>query len=129
MTSSWLPGRPVRLSGRNSFVRGNIAVSVNSVGSVTIDVSEIAAIVDRLLTEPPAMPSLREWPNRDRRKRFSSKVRKRAAGERLKKVGDGWLKVMIPDGELRRKGDAVIYISRQPGKKVVRIYAINVRTA
>jgi hypothetical protein len=34
---------------------------------------------------------------------------------------------MVPDGELRRKGDTLLYISPEPGKKAVRVFSI--RTA
>ncbi len=112
------------------FARGNIAVAVNSVGTVTIDVSEIAATVDHLLTEPPAkLPSIRKLSKPRPPKAVLLKGKEGATLVKdLKKVRDAWLKVIVPDGELRRKGDALVYISRQPGKKVVRIYAINVRT-
>jgi hypothetical protein len=108
------------------FVRGNIVISVNSVGSVTIDVSEMAAIIDHVLTEPPtAVPFLREWAKRQAPKAVIAKS-KRAVPlvKDLTKIGDRWLKVMTPDGELRRKGESLVYITPEPGTKRVQVFSI-----
>ena len=108
------------------FARGNIAVAVNSVGSVAIDVSDVASGVDRTLAEPPAkMASPRTMA-----KRLSPKtvtVRRRAGVDLVKdlrRVGDRWLKAIVPDGELRRRGNVLVYKSSEPGKKAVQIYSI-----
>ena len=108
------------------FVRGNIVISVNSVGSVTIDVSNMAAIIDLVLTEPPtSVPFLREWAKLELPKTVTAK-RKGALPlvKDLTTIGDRWLKVMTPDGELRRKGDSLVYITPQPGTKRVQIFSI-----
>lgn len=112
------------------FTRGNIAVAVNSVGSVTIDVSDIAAIVDRALSEPPTkVPSLRTLAKRQVPKTVLVKGKTGVSlVKNLKKVGDAWLKAIVPDGELRRKGEALVYLSPQPGKKTVQIFNIRARS-
>ena len=114
------------ISAAVQFTRGNIAVAVNSVGSVTVDVSDIAAIVDRMLTEPPtSVPSLRRLAKLQLPKTILVKGRKRVRLlKSLKKVGDRWLKAIVPDGELRRSGDALEYTTPQPGKKTVQIFSI-----
>jgi hypothetical protein len=109
------------------FARGNIAVAVNSVGSVAVDVSDIAETVDRLLTESPAKlpPSVRRSATR-----LSPKVVdvKKKDGvmlvKSLRKTGDLWLKVIASDGELHRKADALVYKSAQPGRRAVEIFSI-----
>src|SRR5258708_3077026 len=42
-----------------SFTRGNVSVTISSVGEKTVDVSGMAAIVDRALSEPPAKKQAR----------------------------------------------------------------------
>ena len=105
------------------FTRGNIAVAVSSVGSVNIDVSAVAAAVDRLLSEPTGkLPSIKKLA-----KALAPKtvVIRSKEGSRLvrslKATGDAWLKVIVPDGELRREDNALVYVSRKHGKKSVRI--------
>jgi hypothetical protein len=108
------------------FTRGNIAVVINSVGSVNVDVSEIAVLVDRMLREPPArVPSLRTVAKRQTPKSVQARRRQATPLVRnLRKTGDRWLKVIVPDGEVQRKGDALAYLSPQPGRKTVQIFAI-----
>jgi len=36
-----------------------------------------------------------------------------------------WLKIIVPDGELKRKGEDLIYISPTEGKKRINIFATN----
>jgi hypothetical protein len=107
------------------FTRGNVAVQVNSVGSVTVDVSNVAAAVDHALAEPPTkVRALRAAAKRVTPR--SVVVRKQGAPlvKDLRKVGDRWIKVIVPDGELRRRGDALVYTSTEPGKKDVQIFTI-----
>jgi len=107
------------------FTRGNIAVAVNSVGSVTIDVSSVATTIDRLLGDPTAkLPSVRRLTTAQPPKTVVAKGREGSTLVKdLKNVGNAWLKVIVPDGELRRKENTIVYVSRQ-GKKAVHIYSI-----
>ncbi|RPJ56473.1 MAG: hypothetical protein EHM23_23455 [Acidobacteria bacterium] len=111
------------------FARGNIAVSVNSVGQVAIDVSDIAGTVDQLLSESPArVPSLRALAKTEAPKTIQVRGKEGASLVKdLKKFRDLWLKVIVPDGELRRKGDALVYVSPEAGKKAVQIFSIRPR--
>ena len=114
------------LAAAVQFVRGNSVVSVNSVGSMTIDVSDIAVRVDRLLSEPPnTIPVLRKLTRQQPSKAVIAK-RKGAMSliRDLGKFGDRWLKVITPDGEVRRKGKSLSYLAPQPGKKSVQIFSI-----
>jgi hypothetical protein len=113
------------------FSRGNIAVAVNSVGSVAVDVSYLAAGIDRALADPPAkVASLRTMAKRLTPKTVTVKRREGVhLVKDLSKVGERWLKAVVPDGELRRKGNALLYTSPEPGKKDVQIYSIRVATA
>jgi hypothetical protein len=37
----------------------------------------------------------------------------------------GWLKIIVPDGELNRKGETLIYVSAQEGEKQVGTFAVS----
>jgi hypothetical protein len=95
-----------------------------------VNCTDSADTVDRLVTEPPTMvPSLRTRAKLQLPKTVLVKGKKGAPlVKHLKKVGDGWLKVIIPDGELRR-GNTLVYITPQPGKKTVQIFSIRTGTA
>jgi hypothetical protein len=111
-----------------SFTRGNVCVSVNSVGERNVDVSEIAARLDRALSEPPTKPEVEKGRVRTR----APKTAAVKAGEprvlidNLREAASrgGWLKVIAPDGELSREGDALIYVSSQGGKKDIGTYVV-----
>jgi hypothetical protein len=113
------------------FTRGNIAASVNSVGSMAVDVSDLATIVDRVLRDPPTKtPSLRKLAKVLAPRAVTVKDRKGASlVKSLKRMGDDWLKVIVPDGELRRKGDALVYLTSRYGKKSVQIYSIRAQAS
>jgi len=109
------------------FTRGNIAVAVSSVGPVNIDVSAVAAAVDRLLSEPTEkLPSIKKLAKVQAPK---SVVIRSKEGSRLvkslKATGDTWLKVIVPDGELRREDNALVFVSRKHGKKSVQIVSVS----
>ena len=108
------------------FTRGNIAVAVSSAGPATVDVSPFATMVDRVLSEPPArVPAIRGIAKRQAPKTVVARGKRAASLVRnLKSVGDRWLKVIVPDGEVRRKGNALAYVTSQPGKKTVQIFSI-----
>jgi len=108
------------------FSRGNIAVDVDSVGSTTLDVSELALGVDRLLGEAPTqVPSLRRLARLQTPKTATIKGKEGVALVKdLAKAGDQWLKVIVPDGELRRKGQSIVYTAPQPARKAVQVFAI-----
>jgi hypothetical protein len=111
-----------------SFTRGNVFVLLASVGERNVDVSEFAAHLDRLLSEPPSRAEL-------------DKGRVRVRAPKAVTVGTGqayvlienlpatasrgqWLKIIAPDGELTSRGDALIYSSPQGGKKQIGIFVM-----
>jgi hypothetical protein len=112
-----------------TFSRGNVCVSVSSVGERNVDVSDIAASLDRALSKPPAKADLAK-----------GRVRVRAPKTAIVKAGEPyvvienlqetarrgeWLKIIVPVGELTRKGDALVYVSPQSGQQQIRIYAVH----
>jgi hypothetical protein len=111
-----------------SFTRGNVCVSVRSVGEKDVDVSDVAATLDRTLSEPPTKAALERGLAR---KRTPVAVDLKADEayvllENLPKAAPRgeWLKVIAPDGELGRTGDALVFVSPQGGKKRIATFAV-----
>jgi hypothetical protein len=48
--------------------------------------------------------------------------------EDLGSLGDAWLKVIVPDGEVHRRGDALVYLASEPGRKAVQVFSIPLTT-
>jgi hypothetical protein len=103
------------------FTRGNVCLAVNSVGSLSTDVSKIARSVDRALSEPPVKTRTRI----QKRVLVVKPEQSYPLIKNLRKAAPrgGWLKVIAPDGELARKGNSLIYASPHGGKKEIGIYA------
>ena len=86
--------------------------------------SDVAARLDRLLSEPPSRADLDK-----RRARERVKAATIEAGEThvlveiLRGAARGdWLKIIAPDGELSLQGDAFSYSSPEGGKKQIATY-------
>jgi hypothetical protein len=111
------------LKGAVQFARGNLAVAVNSVGSSIVDVAGIAARVDHMLTSPPSRASLKGLTRRLLPRTVTTEGRASVSLlASLVKYKRGWLKVLVDDGELRQRGEALVYTSTKAGKKDVQIY-------
>jgi hypothetical protein len=111
------------------FARGNLCISVSSIGEKDVDVSEIATTLDRALSEPPTKVQLKKE-QVQRRTPEEATVKADEAFiliENLREVTPptGWLQIVAPDGELRRKGNALIYVSSRGGKKSIRTYVLS----
>lgn len=106
-----------------SFTRGNVHVTVRSVGDQTVGVGDIALRIDRMLNERPRKAQVRS----QRTRAASIKVGERQARRPYRVVRnlprtvgrDGWLQLIAPDGELRRDGNAIIYTAGKPGPKIL----------
>jgi hypothetical protein len=116
-------------AGVISLTLGNVFVTVSSVGEKTVDVSEIAARVEALLSEPPTKSQLAKGRARARTPKMAA-VKENQPYLLIKELSKAaprgeWLKVIVSDGELRREGDALIYVSPQGGKKDVRTFTFS----
>jgi len=111
-----------------SFSRGNVCVSVRSVGKKDVDVSVVAASLERKLFEPPTKAKVEKGLARMRRPAAVDVKADEACVllENLPKAAPRgeWLKVITPDGELDRRGNALVFVSPQGGKKRIAIFAL-----
>jgi hypothetical protein len=108
------------------FARGNVLVSVASAGDTTVDVTAPAKKFDTALRERPKDTELTSGLAEQRSPRsfdmkedqpvtvIESVSRAIAAGARVK--------VIAPDGELRREDDRLVYVSERGGRKRVGQY-------
>lgn len=108
------------------FARGNVCVSVNSVGETTIDVSKISLTLDSFLNEPPTKAQLAKKLVRTRKLKVPSQKGKKSvtliANLRKAAPHGEWLKVIAPGGELDREGDRLTYISTKGRIGIVAMY-------
>lgn len=109
------------------FTRGNMAISLSSVGAVPVNVLPQATAVDRLLSLPVAM--LPHLARTSKRKKPQTIVPRGKEGSTLvrdlaKAAGSAWMKVMVPDGELVCKGKALLYVSGKRTKQSLQIQLI-----
>jgi len=97
-----------------TFVRGNVFVSVRSVGDRVADASPAASWLDEALSRPPRP---KDPAGKAIRTRWIETKPRRAGMEEIivgrvaEATAEGWLKVLATDGELRRRGDSLIYVS------------------
>jgi hypothetical protein len=112
-----------------SFTRGNLLLSINCVGDRNFDVTGIADQIDNELHKAPTAAKQKTDKIRTLK---PTEVTVRAQEQyslirNLKKLAPRkmWLKIIVPDGELKRKGEDLIYISPTEGKKRVNIFATN----
>ena len=110
-----------------SFTRGNILLSLNCVGDRNFDVTAIAAQIDDELHKPATKSQL----EKEKIKRIKPTSAVTYANEpyvlskNLKKQfkSISWVKIIVSDGELKRRGDELIYTSSKEGKKTIDIFA------
>lgn len=109
------------------FTRGNIAITISSVGEATASPLPLAAAIDRLLSQPVALlPHLTKFASR---KKPQTVLPRGKLGATLVKdlprsTGSAWMKVTVPDGELLRKDKALVYVSGKKTKQSVQIQLI-----
>jgi hypothetical protein len=108
------------------FSRGNVVVSVASVGEAPVDVAAFAKKVDAALRTPPTDSELKRGLAEQSSPRSFDVKRRRSVTiiESLPQVlaAGGWVKVIAPDGELRREDDHLVYVSAGAGRKRVGCY-------
>jgi hypothetical protein len=105
------------------FTRGNLSVSVNSVGEALVDVASVAGKLDRAFSEPPSKKDLERKLVEDRSPKplkLKKRERKRLIDELPERIiHNGWIKIIVPDGELSREDDSLVYESADAGAKQI----------
>lgn len=111
-----------------SFVRGNLTVTVDSAGSDPVDVAAVATSLDRLFSAPPKPQELARARAVDRSLAplEIAKSESVVLPERLPApvLLNGWLKVIVPDGEIARDGDTLVYRAATAGTKRIEQFVV-----
>ncbi len=107
------------------FSRGNLQVTVRSVGSKPVDVVALAKKMDNRFIKPPTKAEEKAGVV-STLKPATLTVKKAKRAVLLEKLPEpiprsGWTKVLVPEGELRRDGDVLYFTSEKAGQKSVEI--------
>jgi hypothetical protein len=107
------------------FSRGNLQVSVRSAGERPVNVVKFAAAIDERLTQPVSVARQKQEAAKKLKpgtlavKKGQRAVVLQPLPERTRR--SGWVRVIAPDGELRREDDALYYLPEQAGEKRIDI--------
>lgn len=112
-----------------AFTRGNALISVNSGGSRDIDVSNVASLIDAALNDVPTTKDIDS--GKVRRVKLAPVAGRANQAHTLvdnlpNTAPKGqWLKIIVPDGELGRRANALIYTPAETGEKRVESFILN----
>jgi hypothetical protein len=109
-----------------SFSVGNVAVTVHSVGAVTVDVSAAAVHLGKVLGVAPDKATLKS----ERAKSFAPAGVELRAGQALTLVeqlpearpGAERIQLIASDGEFRREGVTLVYVARSSGPQRIELF-------
>ena len=110
------------------FSRGNLSITVSSVGSKAVNVTNVAKTLDTLLSEPPSSTAI----ERGMATALSPKTVKVEAQEsatvidKLTETGarGAWLKFIAKEGEFKRENDRLYFTAEKAGKKAIGKYVV-----
>lgn len=113
------------------FARGNLEVTVRSVGDTPVDVVRFAAEMDQSFTRPLGAQR-RKVEAAKRLKPATLAVKKRRKTVFLERLPErtrraGWVRAIAPDGELRREDDTLYYFPDQAGQKRIEIVNLSLQ--
>jgi hypothetical protein len=115
-----------------SFARGNSYVSVRSAGDRVVDVTAAVERLDQSMRLPLELSGV----DGARVEEGVLEVTSHEDGEErviiesiVHTAHGGWLKVLAPDGELRREGDSLIYVARSVGLTRIRTFVMRLGTS
>jgi hypothetical protein len=113
------------LAAAITFSRGNVWISVRSVGDRTVDVGRVAERLDRALSRPPTQADIAK--QRVEARSLDRTARKAGEEQRIidslvEDARGGWLKVLASDGELRQEGDTLIHVSAVAGRTRIQVF-------
>lgn len=108
------------------FTRGNLAVSLASVGKKTVDVSKFAKLLDTLFSQPPETSEVETGLVKEVGPK-TVQAKEAETVSVIEKIDEPiahgeWLKVIAPDGELKLQDNALVYESKKAGRKRIGKY-------
>jgi hypothetical protein len=107
------------------FTRGNLQITVRSSGKKPVDVAALAKKIDGFFTKAPTKDLQRKklvkavQPNTIKAKKAKPMVLIDRLPEPVAR--SGWLRVTVPEGEIRRDGDVLLFEAGKDGAKSVEI--------
>ena len=107
------------------FTRGNLQISVSSVGLNLVVVSPLAKALDNRLTKSPTKTDEKKL-TATRQKPLKVKIRKKEKTVIIDTLPEpipssGWTRVLATDGEIRKEGDTLYLVDEQGGDRTVEI--------
>ncbi|MGA9261937.1 MAG: hypothetical protein WBV95_08180 [Desulfobacterales bacterium] len=107
------------------FTRGNLQISVSSVGLNPIDVTPLAKALDNRLTKVPTKTDEKKLAA-TRQKPLKVKTKKKEKTVLIDKLPEptprsGWTRVLAAGGEIRKEGDTLYLVDEQGGDRTVEI--------
>lgn len=107
------------------FTRGNLRISIHSVGKTPVDVTSMAIKLDNRLVKPPSETEKKKGTVMVK-KPLTLKMKKAEKAALIDSLpapepGAGMTRVLMDDGELRRDGDVLYCISEKEGSKKAQI--------
>ena len=107
------------------FTRGNLQISVSSVGLNPVDVTPLAKALDNRLTKAPTKTDEKKLAA-TRQKPLKVKTKKKEMTVIIDTLPEptpssGWTRVLAADGEIRKEGDTLYLVDEQGGDRTVEI--------
>ena len=105
------------------FTRGNLQISVSSVGLNPVDVTPLAKALDNRLTKAPTKTDEKKLAA-TRQKPLKVKTEKKEMTVIIDKLPEptpssGWTRVLAAGGEIRKEGDTLYLVDEQGGDRTV----------
>jgi hypothetical protein len=116
---------PTKKTTAMIFTRGNLQISVSSVGLNPVDVTPLAKALDNRLTKPPTKTEEKKM-MASRQKPLKVKAKKKEMIAIIDTLPEptpksGWTRVLAAEGEIRREGDTLYIVDEQGGDREVEI--------
>ena len=107
------------------FTRGNLQISVSSVGLSLVDVTTLAKALDNKLTKPPTKTDEKKMVAK-RQKPLKVKAKKKEMTVLIDTLPEptpksGWTRVLATDGEIRKEGDTLYIVDEKGGDRTVEV--------
>lgn len=117
-----------RTIARLIFTRGNLTVSLASVGEKPVDVSKFAKALDTLFTEPPDASEVESGLVKELGPK-TLQAKEKETVSIIEKIDEPvalgeWLKIIAPDGELKLEDKNLVYVSTKAGRKRIGKYLV-----